>query len=62
MWEKIEHSGKEHLGYIRKMYFAQDLVENQVNSSKFANIWGLTRMVIEFVFLDNVFQVVPDVL
>ena len=44
------------------MFFAQDLVENQVNSSKFANIWGLTRMVIEFVFLDNVFQVVPDVL
>ena len=35
--EEIERSGKEDLGYIRKMYFAQDLVENQVNSSKFAN-------------------------
>ena len=62
VWEEIEHSGKEDLGYIRKMYIAQDLVENQVNSSKFANIWGLTRMVIEFVFLDNLFQVVPNVL
>ena len=37
MGEEIEGSGKEDLAYIRKMYFAQDLVENQVKSSKFAN-------------------------